>query len=130
MTASVLEAHPLCEDFPQLLYQITLNGIKPPHHKVVLSYMPSITNNSIVYAKQIMQPCHYAILIYTDHSSDASVQQPQASPGVLSPVHVHPQPLAFSTDMNYKQLAVWLTNHPQFVRADCQEDINKLNGIL
>ena len=124
----MLEARPLCEDFPQLLYQITLNGIKPPHHKVVLSYMPSRTNKGMVYVKQIMQPCHYAILIYTDYSSDASVQQPHASLGILSPVHVHPQPLAFSTDLNYEQLAVWLTNCPQFMGADYQEDISKLKG--
>ena len=39
--ACVLEARPLCENFPQLLYKITLKGIKPPHDKLVLSYMPS-----------------------------------------------------------------------------------------
>ena len=44
----VLEARPLCEDFPQLLYQIILNGIKPPHHKVILSYMPSIMTRGTV----------------------------------------------------------------------------------
>ena len=90
--------------------------------------MPSRTNKGMVYVKQIMQPCHYAILIYTDYSSDASVQQPHASLGILSPVHVHPQPLAFSTDLNYEQLAVWLTNCPQFMGADYQEDISKLKG--
>ena len=31
--------------------------------------------------------------------------------------------------MSYEQLAVWLTNHPQFVGADYQQDINKLKGI-
>ena len=30
--------------------------------------------------------------------------------------------------MNYNELAVWLTNHSQFVGADHQEDINKLKG--
>ena len=37
----VLEARPLCEPFPQLLHEITLSGIKPPHHELILSYMPS-----------------------------------------------------------------------------------------
>ena len=36
----VLKARPLCEDFPELLHQVILNGIKPPHHKILLSYMP------------------------------------------------------------------------------------------
>ena len=43
-------------------------------------------------------------------------------------INVHPQPLTFSKDMSYEQLAVWLTNHPQFVGADYQEDISKLKG--
>ena len=38
-------------------------------------------------------------------------------------------PLEFSKDMSYQQLAVWLTNHPQFVGADYQQDITKLKGI-
>ena len=37
----VLKARLLCEDFPELLHQVILNGIKPPHHRVILSYMPS-----------------------------------------------------------------------------------------
>ena len=41
---------------------------------------------------------------------------------------VPPQPLEFSKDMSYEQLAVWLTNHPQFVGADYQQDISKLKG--
>ena len=45
------------------------------------------------------------------------------------PVYVQPQPQAFSKDMNYEQLAVWLTNHSQFVGADHQEDISKLKGM-
>ena len=40
----VIEARPLCENFPQFLHEITLNGIKPPHHELVLSYMPSKVN--------------------------------------------------------------------------------------
>jgi hypothetical protein len=39
-----------------------------------------------------------------------------------------PQPLIFSKDMSYEQLAVWLTNHPQFAGADYQQDISKLIG--
>ena len=40
----MIEARPLCENFPQFLHEITLNGIKPPHHELVLSYMPSKVN--------------------------------------------------------------------------------------
>ena len=36
----VLEARPLRENSPQLLYKINLKGIKPPHDELVLSYMP------------------------------------------------------------------------------------------
>ena len=42
LPSCVLEARPLCEDFPQLLHQVILNGVKPPHHKTILSYKPSI----------------------------------------------------------------------------------------
>ena len=48
LPSCVLEARPLCEDFPQLLHQVTLNGIKPPHHEVTLSYMPSRMNRGTV----------------------------------------------------------------------------------
>ena len=54
------------------------------------------------------------------------MQQPHA-PGAQ--VDVPPQPLEFSKDMSYEQLAVWLTNHSQFVGADYQQDINKLKGM-
>ena len=37
----VLEARPLCEQFPQLLLNIPLSGIKPPYNELTLSYMPS-----------------------------------------------------------------------------------------
>ena len=40
----VLKARPLCEDFPELLHEVILSGIKPPQHKVILSYMPSKIN--------------------------------------------------------------------------------------
>ena len=49
----------------------------------------------------------------TDSSSGASVQQSQ--------------PLTFSEDMSYEQLAVWLTNLPKLVGY--QQDINKLKGM-
>jgi hypothetical protein len=56
------------------------------------------------------------------------VNQPQTP---ASQVDVCPQPLIFSKDMSYQQLAVWLTNHPQFVgEDDYQQDISKLKGIL
>ena len=53
------------------------------------------------------------------------MQQPWAP---ASQVDVRPQPLIFSQDMSYEQLAVWLTNHPQFVGAGYQQDISKLKG--
>ena len=63
--------------------------------------------------------------MHTDHTSDG-VQQPQ---GPQPSVTVQPQtPQTFSEKLNYEQLAVWLTNHPQFVRVDYQQDINKLKG--
>ena len=37
----VLEARPLCEQFPQLLLDLNLSGIKQPYNKLTLSYMPS-----------------------------------------------------------------------------------------
>ena len=40
-----------------------------------------------------------------------------------------PQSLEFSNDMSYEQLAVWLTNHPQFMGAGYQQDISKLKGM-
>ena len=36
--------------------------------------------------------------------------------------------LVFSKDMSSEHLAVWLTNHPQFVGAEYQQDISKLKG--
>ena len=58
-----------------------------------------------------------------------AVQQPQASVIVQPQLDVCPPPLAFSEDMNYEQVAVWLTHHPQFAGADYQQDISKLKGI-
>ena len=58
-----------------------------------------------------------------------SAQQPPALSSDLPKLDISPQPLEFSKDMNCDELTVWLTNHPLFVRADHQEDINKLKGI-
>jgi hypothetical protein len=63
------------------------------------------------------------IIIFLDPISDR-VQQPQAP--AASQVDGHPQPVM---DMSYEQLAVWLTNHPQLVGADYQQDISKLRGM-
>ena len=60
--------------------------------------------------------------------TSGAVQQPQASATVQPQMEVQAQPLTFSEDMSYEQLAVWLTNHPKFVRADYQQDISKLKG--
>ena len=57
-----------------------------------------------------------------------AVRQSQTSATVQSQPSVNVQPQAFSEDMNYEQLAVWLTNHPLFVGADYQQDISKLKG--
>ena len=65
-----------------------------------------------------------------------SILEPVPQPQALSrdqpklDVHPVPQPLAFSKDMNYKQLAVWLRNHPSLGGGDYGEDISKLRGIL
>jgi hypothetical protein len=54
-------------------------------------------------------------------------QQPRAH--AASQVDGPPQPVTFSKEMSYEQLAVWLTNHPNFKGADYQQDIIKLKGI-
>ena len=118
-------ARPLCEDFPELLHEVIFNGIKPPHHQVILSYMPSrMTRGTVSYYKV------YLFLLPADHPSGASVQQPQSLPTVQMPVDVHSQPLTFSKDMSSKQLALWLRNHPSLSGADYEEDINKLIGSM
>ena len=35
-----LEAITLREPFPQLLYAVTLHGVKPPYNSLILSYKP------------------------------------------------------------------------------------------
>ena len=67
-------------------------------------------------------------IIFLGHTYTSDrVQQSQAP---YSPLHnIRPQTLVFSKDMSYKQLIVWLTNHPQFVGADYQQDISKLRGM-
>ena len=57
------------------------------------------------------------------------VPHPQALSSDQPKLDAPPQPLEFSKDMSYEQLAVWLTNHPRFVAADYQQDISKLKGI-
>ena len=59
-----------------------------------------------------------------------SISEPVPHPQALSSDQTKLDiPLEFSKDMSYKQLAVWLTNHPQFVGADYQQDISKLKGM-
>ena len=126
----VIEACPLCDDSPQLLHQIILNGIKPPHHKLVLSYMPSRIKGNIFFVngcmKQIIHTINCLINAHTDHSSD--VVQPQTPAAVQPQVDVGPQPLTFSKDMSNEQLALWLSNHPNLTGTDYQEDITKLKS--
>ena len=57
------------------------------------------------------------------------VPHPQALSSDQPKLDASPQPLEFSKDMSYEQLAVWLTNHQQFVGADYQQDISKLKGM-
>ncbi len=38
----VLEARPLCEDFHQLLYEITMIGVKPPYNELTLRLYDSM----------------------------------------------------------------------------------------
>ena len=56
------------------------------------------------------------------------MQQSQALSTDQPKLDVSPQPLPFSKDMSYEQLAVWLSNHSLFMGADYQQDINKLKG--
>ena len=118
LPSCVLEARPLCENFPHLLHQVILNGVKPPHHEVILSYMPSRMNRG------------KANNYYFDCSSDASVQQPQSSPTVQTRVDIHSQSSTFSKDMSNEQLALWLRNHPNLSGTNYEEDISKLRGAL
>jgi hypothetical protein len=70
--------------------------------------------------------CVCNINLFLDPTSDL-VQQPRAP--AASQVDGHPQPvITFSKDMSYEQLALWLTNHPQFVGGDYKQDISKLKG--
>ena len=54
------------------------------------------------------------------------MQQPQAVEPQLDVCP--PTPLAFSEDLSYEQLPVWLTNHPKLVGVGYQQDISKLKG--
>ena len=33
-------------------------------------------------------------------------------------------------DLDDKQLALWLSNHPQLKEAECRDDIHKLKGMF
>ena len=79
--------------------------------------------------KQIIHTTNCLINAHTDHSSDA-VQKPQTPAAVQPRVVVHPQPLTFSKDMSNEQLAQWLSNHPNLLGTDYQEDISKLKGTI
>ena len=69
------------------------------------------------------------IMLSTQHPILFSepVQQPQALSSDQPRLDVLPE---FSKDMTSEQLSIWLTNHPQFVGADHQQDISKLKGML
>ena len=69
LPSCVLEARPLCEDFPQLLHQIILNGIKSPYNKVILSYMPSQGKR---YSQLIKMVLLYLFVMHTDYPSGAA----------------------------------------------------------
>ena len=79
--------------------------------------------------KQIIHATNCLINAHTDHSSDA-VRQPQTPAAVQPQVDVGPQPLTFSKDMSNEQLAQWLSNHPNLLGTDYQEDISKLKGTI
>ena len=127
LPSCVLEVRPLCENFPQLLHRVILNGIKSPHHKVILSYMPSRGKR---YSQCIIMAFSILFMMYTDFPGGASVQQPQSPPIGQTPVAVYSQPLTFSKDMSNEQLAQWLRNHPSLSGVDYEEDISKLIGIM
>ena len=67
------------------------------------------------------------VIVHTDGSSSASMRQPQIPPTVALQV-LHP--LVFSKDMNSKELAEWLRNHPSLTGTDYEEDISKLRGKI
>ena len=69
LPSCVLEARPLCENFPQLLHQVILKGIKSPHHKVILSYMPSRGKR---YSQSFKMALLYLFVMHTDYSSGAA----------------------------------------------------------
>ena len=62
------------------------------------------------------------------HLISESVRHPQSLLTNQPTVILQPQPQAFSKDMSYEQLAMWLTNHPLLVGEGYQQDIRKLKG--
>ena len=65
---------------------------------------------------------YYTFVMYTDYPGGASMQQPQSSHTFQPRLD---EPLTFSKDMNYEQLAQWLRN---LTGTDYEEDISKLSG--
>ena len=68
LPSCVLEARPLCENFPQLLHQVILKGIQSPHHKVILSYMPSRGKRYSQSIKMVL----YLFVMHTDYPSSTA----------------------------------------------------------
>ena len=66
----VLEARPLCENFPQLLHTITLCGVKPPNNEVVLSYMPPAVSKGRVNDSALHVGCKKIGVCMTSTSYD------------------------------------------------------------
>ena len=65
--------------------------------------------------------------MHTDYPSGASVQQPQSPATIQTRADVRSQS---PKDMSYKQLEVWLRNHPSLSGGDYEDDIRKLRGTL
>ena len=65
--------------------------------------------------------------MHTDYPSGASVQQPQPPATIQTRSDVRSQS---PKNMSYKQLAVWLGNHPSLSGGDYEDDISKLRGTL
>ena len=76
------------------------------------THMPTVHSNTMMFYHLISESAQHPQPILTDQPT----------------VIVQPQLQAFSKDMSYEQLAVWLSNHPQFVGADYQLDIRILKG--
>ena len=71
------------------------------------------------------QPTKTGVSVHQQPQSPATARTP-----ALAQVDLYSQSLTFSNckDMSYKQLAVWLGNHPSLSGGDYEEDISKLRG--